>query len=70
MGFTEKTQYELERQNRCRLSQKVCSDLRNVRKYVGDSNVSQLKWSLSAVWSIWDYSLNSFTQCGEPAAER
>lgn len=51
-------------------SQKVCSDQRNVQKHVGDSNVSQLKLSLSAVWGVWDYSLNTFTQCEEPAAER
>lgn len=51
-------------------SQNECSDQCNVRKYIGDSNVSQLKLSLSAAWGIWDCSLNSFTWCEEPAAER
>lgn len=51
-------------------SQKVCSGQRSVQKYIGDSSVSQLKLSLSAAWGIWDYSLNSFTQCEEPAAEK
>ena len=52
-------------------SQKVCSDQCDLQKYIGDSNVSQLKLSLSAVWGIWDYSLSSFTQCENlTAAER
>lgn len=51
-------------------SQKVCSDRCNVQKYIGDSNISQLKVSLSAVWHIWDYSLNSSTQCEESATEK
>ncbi|XP_029893314.1 tumor protein D53 isoform X3 [Aquila chrysaetos chrysaetos] len=49
-------------------SQNVCSDQCNVQKYIGDSNVSQLKLSLSAAWGIWDCS-NSFTRCEEPVAE-
>lgn len=51
-------------------SQNECSDQCNVQKYIGDSNVCQLKLSLSAAWGIWDCFLNSFTWCEEPAAER